>query len=215
MNECHFKVQLPGTFFCRNQRWWWRVRLPGENRVKSRSLRPDGAPCGTKSRKTAEALAFDLWQQALVAETEIRIRLEARYQSQEKAKAYADLVDRLGTRAERLVARQTETSKHHQPNPKRVSQRRSKSAKKPPRNRSKRKKPVLSPLSEVMLDSPDVDLPTSIVMCARCDCCATPFIPEVELSQIQSGQNLCSKCMYYLRDAEYRHKRPQPENDPI
>ena len=66
MNECHLRVQLPGTFFCRNQRWWWRVRLPGENRVKSRSLRPDGAPCGTKSRKTAEALAFDLWQQALV-----------------------------------------------------------------------------------------------------------------------------------------------------
>jgi len=207
MNECHFKVQLPGTFFCRNQRWWWRVRLPGENRVRSRSLRPDGARCGTKNRKTAEALAFDLWQQALVAETEARIRLEARHQSQEKAKAYADLLDRLNTRAERLLARQTE-----KPKPKRVSQRRSKSAKKTPQNSSKREEPVLGPLSDFMLDYQDIDLPTSIVVCARCDCCATPFVPEVELSHIESGQNLCSKCMYYLRDAEYRHKRPEQEN---
>jgi hypothetical protein len=213
MNECHFKVQLPGTFFCRNQRWWWRVRLPGENRIKSRSLRPDGARSGTKSRKTAEALAFDLWQQALVAETEIRIKLEARCQSQEKAKAYADLLDRLSTRAERLVARQKE--KHHQPKPKRVSLIRSRTAKKTPRKRPKPKKSVISPLSDVMLDSPDVDLPASIVMCTRCDCCASPFIPEVELSHIESGQNLCSKCMYYLRDAACRHKGVQPENDPM
>ncbi len=213
MKECNFKVQLPGTFFCRKQRWWWRVRLPGEERVKSRSLRPDGDQCGTKSREIAETLAFDLWQQALVAETEARVRLETRHQSREKARAYADLVDRLSTRARRLIVRQASESKSHKPNRRRTSQGRSKSSK-TLQDRSKRKKQVVKSLSGPILVSPSIDLGTSIVRTARCDCCATPFIPEVELSQIESGQNLCSKCMYYLRDAECRQIRPQPENSP-
>jgi hypothetical protein len=207
MNECHFKVKLPGTFFRRKQRWWWRVRLPGEDRMKSRSLRPDGDQCGTKSRETAVTLAFDLWQQALVAETEARLKLESRYQAQEKARAYADLVDRLSTRARRLIVRQARESKSHKPNGKRTAQSRSKPSQ-TSRNGAKQKERVVKALASPILISPNVDLGTSIVKTARCDCCATPFIPEVELSQIESGQNLCSKCMYYLRDAECRHKSP-------
>jgi len=190
--------------------------LPGENRIKSRSLRPNGDQCGTKSRKIAETLAFDLWQQSLIAEAEARIRLETRYQAQEKAKAYADLVGRLSTRAGRLVAHQPKESRRRKPNAKRVSQSREKSSKTSP-NGSKRKKQsqAVKPPFKAILDFSDIDNATSIVVTAHCDCCATPFIPEVELSQIESGQNLCSKCMYYLRAAEYRQKRPQPENDPI
>jgi len=214
MNECHLKAQLPGTFFRRKQRWWWRVRLPGEDRMKSRSLRPDGEQCGTKSRETAVAVAFDRWQQALVAETETRVRLESRYQSQEKARAYADLVERLSTRAQRLVAHQPKKSKRRKPSRKRRSQNRAKSSKTSAKV-SKPKKQEFKALTSPVLVSPDIDLETSIVKTARCDCCATPFIPEVELSQIESGQNLCSKCLYYLRDAGYRQIRPQAENSPI
>ncbi len=216
MKECHLQVQLPGTFFCRNQRWWWRVRLPGEDRVKSRSLRPDGAQWGTKRRKEAETVAFDLWQQALIAETEARVRLDTRYQSQEKAKAYANLVSRLSTRAQRLVAQQTNRSKRRQASVRRASPSKSTSAKTSPSGpKRKEQAQVTKALSNAVLDFSGIDHATSIVITAQCDCCATPFIPEVELSQIESGQNLCSKCMYYLRDAECRQKRPQPENNPV
>lgn len=208
MKECHLKVQLPGTFFQRKQRWWWRVRLPGETRVKSRALRPDGDQCGTKSRETAQKRAFELWQQALVTEAEARLRQEIRQQGQEKAKAYAELVGRLSTRAGRLVVRQAEKPKK----PKSIQTPRSrKKSAQTVRKRRKPKNQLAQSRARPMLVPSGMGLDTSIVKTARCDCCATPFIPEVELAQIESGQNLCSKCMYYLRDAGKRQKRPQPE----
>lgn len=206
MKECQLKVQLPGTFFRRNQRWWWRVRLPGEARIKSRSLRPEGDPCGTKSRETAEALAFDLWQQALVAETEARIRLETRNQAQERARAYADLVGRLSTRAGRMIARQAQNSTQAKSKRRRPSCNRSNTN----GNGGKKanvKEQTPPPLATPILLSARIDVRTSIVKTARCDCCTTPFVPEVELSQIESGQSLCSKCLYYLRDAGSRSQK--------
>lgn len=207
MDECRLKARLPGTFFRRKQRWWWRVRLPGEERVKSRSLRPEGDQCGTKSREVAETLAFVLWQQALVAETEARIRLETRHQSQEKARAYADLVERLNTRARRLIARQASVARTPKPHLKYPSHSRSKPSK-PPHDRPKAQEQGVKALSSPMHESTDSTHETSIVVTAQCDCCATPYVPRVELSLIESGQNLCPKCMFYLRDAG-RHKNEQ------
>jgi hypothetical protein len=209
MDDCQLKVPLPGTFFRRNQRWWWRVRLPGEARVKSRSLRPEGEACGTKDRETAEALAFDLWQQALVADTEARIRLEARHQAQERARAYADLVGRLSTRAGRLVARQESAPRHPSPRP--TSKSRPTPAQPTEGQTTPKRRPIPSPPHPI-LKIPSLDLETSIVKTARCDCCTTPFIPEVELCQIESGQSLCSKCMYYLRDAGQRQQTNPPSH---
>jgi len=214
MDECHLKARLPGTFFRRKQRWWWRVRLPGENRIRSRSLRPEGDQCGTKSRETAETLALDLWQQALVAETEARIRLETRHQAEEKARAYADLVERLSTRARRLIARQASAAKIPRPQLRYPSHDRPKPSKPRPSGPKPKKQVVKAPSSPT-IDATDSNHETSIVVTAQCDCCATPYIPKVELSLIESGQNLCSKCMYYLRDAGHRQNRHQLDSSLI
>ena len=55
---------FPGTIYKRGNRYWWRVRLPGESGKTSRPLRPPGARFATSDRKVAEALAAEIWKRA-------------------------------------------------------------------------------------------------------------------------------------------------------
>lgn len=70
------RVTLPGQMYQRNGRWWWKVRLPGEPRVRARALRPKGARVAPKSRKVAEKVACERWRLSIEAETEARVRSE-------------------------------------------------------------------------------------------------------------------------------------------
>jgi hypothetical protein len=62
------RATLPGTIFKKNGHWWWKVRLPGQDRVRSRSLRPEGSRVGTRSRTQAGQIALRLWEEALTAQ---------------------------------------------------------------------------------------------------------------------------------------------------
>ena len=68
------KVSLPGTAYQRRERWWWRVRLPGEDRVRARALKPPGQRAATRDRATAAKVAFGLWEQAVRREVEQQVR---------------------------------------------------------------------------------------------------------------------------------------------
>jgi hypothetical protein len=59
------ETTLPGTFYQRGSRWWWRVQLPGEDKPKSRPLRPPGSHETTTEKKAALEIAAALWQSAL------------------------------------------------------------------------------------------------------------------------------------------------------
>ena len=59
------KAVVPGCIYLNNGRFWWRVKLPGDEQIKGRPLRPLGAAYATKDRSVAEALAQDLWRQAI------------------------------------------------------------------------------------------------------------------------------------------------------
>jgi hypothetical protein len=77
MNGQSLEVSLPGVAFQRGQRWWWRVKLPGENEPKARALKPKGQNSATKDREIAAQVAFELWEEAVREGATTRIKMDA------------------------------------------------------------------------------------------------------------------------------------------
>ncbi len=59
---------LPGHFYQRNQRWWWRVRLPGAEKAKNIPLKPIGAKYATKDKAVAVEVARLILGDAMASE---------------------------------------------------------------------------------------------------------------------------------------------------
>ena len=59
------EAKLPGTIYLNKNRYWWKVKLPGEAKIKARPLRPVGAKYATKDIGVARELATNLLHQAL------------------------------------------------------------------------------------------------------------------------------------------------------
>ena len=88
------KVALPGQMYQKNGRWWWKVRLPGEPRVRARALKPNGARVAPKTRKVAEEVACERWRLSIEAETEARVKSEIQADAEKAvAKAKARVAD--------------------------------------------------------------------------------------------------------------------------
>ena len=47
------KHNLPGTIYKNKNRWWWKVKLPGEDKSKARPLKPVGSSMATKDYNVA------------------------------------------------------------------------------------------------------------------------------------------------------------------
>ena len=97
MTEKSFKVTLPGSLYEKNSRWWWKVKLPGETRVKARGLKPKGARFATADRDEAEKVAREMWESAIRAEVQAQVQArageKARASSEEMAKVKAEAAD--------------------------------------------------------------------------------------------------------------------------
>lgn len=90
----------------KKNRWWWKVRLPGEKKPKDRALKTAGSRSATTDRATATEIAFQMWQTAIRTETEARAKAETAQkinklekQFLEKVKAFTKTVDRSAARA--------------------------------------------------------------------------------------------------------------------
>ena len=59
------KARLPGSIYQNKNRWWWKVKLPGENKPKARPLKPVGSRFATTDRNVAEEVAQEMWQRAV------------------------------------------------------------------------------------------------------------------------------------------------------
>ncbi len=59
------RVTLPGKAYQRGNRWWWCVKLPGEEKARSRPLKTQEAKAAVSDRKEAEAVALEIWEQAV------------------------------------------------------------------------------------------------------------------------------------------------------
>ncbi len=58
-------ANLPGSLYQRNGRWWWKVQLPGEEKIKARPLKPIGSRYATTDYAVATECAKHLLQQYL------------------------------------------------------------------------------------------------------------------------------------------------------
>ena len=56
---------IPGAIYLNKNRYWWKVKLPGEEKMKARPLRPIGAKYATIDHSVACEVARNLWQQAV------------------------------------------------------------------------------------------------------------------------------------------------------
>ena len=101
MTKKTFKVGLPGDLYQKNNRWWWKVKLPGKRRLKERGLKPKGARFATTDRAEGEAIAVAMWESAIRKE----VQAEARAKARAKADAAAKELARLESEAAETVAR--------------------------------------------------------------------------------------------------------------
>jgi hypothetical protein len=86
------KVTLPGTLYQRGDRWWWSVKLPGEDRARSRPLKEKGAKAAVQDLAVAEALALALWEQNIREQAALQIQVE---NSQKIAALKAQFLDKV------------------------------------------------------------------------------------------------------------------------
>ncbi len=71
------QVPLPGMLYQRGDRWWWNVKLPGEDQPKARPLKPDGTDAATDDLGVAQRVALAMWEGTLTEVAERRARAEA------------------------------------------------------------------------------------------------------------------------------------------
>ncbi|MHC5061239.1 MAG: hypothetical protein ACYTFK_09170 [Planctomycetota bacterium] len=62
---CCVTSSITDTIYINKNRYWWKVKLPGEAKIKARPLRPVGAKYATKDIGVARELATNLLHQAL------------------------------------------------------------------------------------------------------------------------------------------------------
>lgn len=60
----HTPLDLPGSFYARNGRWWWCVRFPGTPKATSIPMKPDGQQYATTDLNVAKTLAMRVWARA-------------------------------------------------------------------------------------------------------------------------------------------------------
>jgi len=89
MAEETFKAGLPGSLYQKSNRWWWKVKLPGETRLKDLGLKPKGARFATTDRAEAEELALRIWESTIRREVQAQARAEAREKAESAAKEMA------------------------------------------------------------------------------------------------------------------------------
>ena len=167
-----FKATLQGTIHQKNSRWWWKTKLPGETKAKDRALKPNGAQCATKDAKKAEKIAREIWENAITAEAEARIRAEMaeeinkkKAEFKEKLEAYAQTVEKVKAEAEERAKAEAE----------------------PEAKATPEAEPELA------------ETTSNTITTATCECCGKQDVPENDLARIDSGQQLCPDCLKMLR----------------
>ena len=59
------KSKLPGTIYLNKNRYWWKVQLPGEEKIKARPLKPIGSKFATTDINVAVEIAKNLYETAI------------------------------------------------------------------------------------------------------------------------------------------------------
>ena len=197
------RITLPGEFYQRADRWWWRVKLPGEDKAKARPLKLEGAKAAVDDRETAAKLAFEMWEHAVQENAVRQIRLESmekierlKAQFLDKVRHFTELVETANARievetkaraeAEAKLARMAQGPEPRVPN----SRLRTETEELPaPQNDVQ--------VGELESITPPAASPPLEV--GACECCGVTDVALAYLKRIDSGQLLCPHCLAALR----------------
>ena len=178
-----FKVTLPGKAYQRGTRWWWSVKLPGEEKARARPLKSAGAKTATSDAAEAERIALEMWEQAIREQAQSKARLESsetverlKAQFLEKVRHFTEIVQNATARAEAEAQARTEAE----------ARLRELTEQAPPQ----------PPIQASPATGPQEDEPLGD---QSCDCCGEEEIPAAQLHRIDSGQLLCPTCLAALR----------------
>lgn len=193
MAKKSFKVTLPGSLYQKNDRWWWKVKLPGETRLKARGLKPKGKHFATADRDEAEEVARCMWESAIRADVEAAARAQAR----EKAKASAEEMEKLKADTDQAIAKtkaevmdMITKAKAQCEEKLRLSDEAVARAEELARAEAEKRALAEATLNELLSGTKNT---------GTCDCCGEQEIPEDQLATIDSGQLLCPNCLSALR----------------
>ena len=59
--------EVPGCIYLNKTRYWWRVKLPGQDKYATIPLKPVGAKLAATDLSVAKEVARNLWEQAIYA----------------------------------------------------------------------------------------------------------------------------------------------------
>ena len=170
------RATLPGIIYKKNGHWWWKVRLPGQDRIRCRSLRAQGARVGTKSRQQAGQIALHLWEEALKAEIKKELENLSKAQICDPLPAPSDRPDAQTTGPETSdISGQAANSQRKKPDP----------------------IPPSHGCVSVVSNFGQSDWFDSLIGMddhALCECCGREDFFEEYLKRIDSGQRLCPRC---------------------
>ena len=60
--------RVPGSIYRNKNRFWWKVKFPGQSRCTFLPLRPEGARWATADRRVAEEVARAIWNRRVLRE---------------------------------------------------------------------------------------------------------------------------------------------------
>ena len=209
----------------KNGRWWWKVKLPGEPRVRERALKPKGARLAAKTRRVAERVASEMWRCAVEAEAEKRIRAEIKEQTEKKiARAKANAAEALAKAEKKAkieaslrIEAEQESRSQGEALEQAVARANAEEAMRLEAERRARMEAQSRSIAEARLEA-EMELRAEAeqkATCkhgatantvsnkkaagnnrtATCEGCGRDGVPEHSLSRIESGQLVCSECM--------------------
>jgi len=182
MTDESLKTTLPGTFYQRGRRWWWRVQLPGEDKPKSRPLRRAGSRETATDKQEAAEIAAEMWQAAALLEAAEPAKAEA---PKDAGKMTAPAVE---PKAEaREEAGGTPAPSVEAP------------AEAEPQDVARVAEVVEKAPAEMPVEPDRSEAPAELVRNAVCECCSRNHLLPSEVSRIDSGQLLCRDCLAELR----------------
>jgi len=186
------RATLPGTIYKKKDRWWWRVRLPGQDRIRHRSLRLEGSRVGTKSRKQAGQIALRLWEEALMTEAKTGLGKACCKHGQDSDPTHvykAELSPQQDRPGNSMPCADTSDICKQENDLHRLEL-----------ISSQAQGTAESPTPNHPLGHPDwLDSLNGMEDHALCECCGQKDFFEEYLRQIDSGQRLCPRCYGELK----------------
>jgi len=197
------KIALPGEFYRRADRWWWRVELPGEDKAKARPLKLNGEKTAAADRETAEKIAFEMWEHAVQENAVRQIRLEStekierlKAQFLDKVRYFTELVETANVKIE------AETKARAGAEAKLAQMAQSPEPRVPDNGPKIEDEEPAAPQSDAQVGEIESTAPPASnppLAVGACECCGAIDVAMADLRRIDSGQLLCPRCLAALR----------------